>query len=109
MMFYSAITNLWTSRVAHPYFSYTMHFMNENWELQSFCLETVPLFNDHTGDIVASINDIMTNWNLTTEQLVSTTTDNGSNYVAGFHNHGLVRLSCFGHCLLILPSAHCQK
>ena len=67
MTFYSATTDLWTSRATHPYLSYTIHFVNENWELQSFCLETVPLFDDHTGDnIMASINDIMTNWNLTT-------------------------------------------
>ena len=57
LTFYSATTNLWTNKGAH--LSYTIHFVNENWELQSFCLETV---NDHTGDnIVASINDIMTN------------------------------------------------
>ena len=43
MTFYSATTDLWTSRAAHPYLSYTIHFVNENWELQSFCLETVPL------------------------------------------------------------------
>ena len=95
MVFYSTTTDLWTSRATHPYLSYTIHLVNENWDLQSFCLET-----NHTGDnVVASIKDIMTNWNLTAEQLVSTTTDNGSNFVAGFHNHRWVQLSCFGHCL----------
>ena len=43
MTFYSATTDLWTSKATHPYLSYTIHFVNENWELQSFCLETVPL------------------------------------------------------------------
>ena len=56
MTFCTATTNLWTSRATHPYLSYTIHFVNENWELQSFCLETVLLLDDHTGDnIVASI------------------------------------------------------
>ena len=60
----------------------------------------MPLFEDHTGEnIVESINDILGNWKLSTEKLVLTTTDNGSNFVAGFHSHGLLRLSCFGHCL----------
>ena len=64
MTFYSATTDLWTCRATRPYLSYTIHFMNENWELQSFCLETVPLFDGHTGDnIMVSIDDIMTNWN----------------------------------------------
>lgn len=98
--FFCATTDLWTSRATHPYLSYTVHFIDSSWELQSICLETVPLFEDHTGEnIIESINDILTNWNLSTEKLVLTTTDNGSNFVAWFHSHGWLRLSCFGHCL----------
>ena len=63
----------------------TVHFVNHNWELKSFCLETVLLFDDHTGvNIHESIADIMTNWQLSTDKLVVTTTDNGSNVVAAF-------------------------
>ena len=47
--YFSATTDLWTSRATHPYLSYTVHFVDHNWELKSFCLETVPLFDDHTG------------------------------------------------------------
>ena len=47
--YYSATTDLWTSRATHPYLSYTIHFVDHNWDLKSFCLETVPLFDDHTG------------------------------------------------------------
>lgn len=59
---YSATTDLWTSRAIQPYLSYTVHFINHNWDLKSFCLETIPLFDDHTGaNISESIADIMTN------------------------------------------------
>ena len=98
--FFSATTDLWTSRATHPYLSYTVHFIDSAWGLQSICLETVPLFEDHTGEnIIESINDILSNWNLSTDKLVLTATDNGSNFVAGFHSRGWLRLSCFGHCL----------
>ena len=100
MDYFSATTDLWTSRATHPYLCYTVHFLDSNWELQSISLETVPLFTDHTGEnIVESIQDILANWNLPPEKLVVTTTDNGSNFVAGFQTHGWLRLSCFGHCL----------
>ena len=98
--YFSATTDLWTSRATHPYLSYTVHFVDHNWDLKSFCLETVPLFDDHTGaNISESIADIMANWQLSTDKLVVTTTDNGSNFVAAFHSTGSARLSCFGHCL----------
>ena len=102
MTYYSATTDLWTSRSCDPYLCYTVHFVDSAWEVQSFCLETIPLFEDHTGkNIVDTISDIMANWELKSEQLVSTTTDNGSNFVAGFRQHQelWIRLSCFGHCL----------
>jgi len=42
--YYSATTDLWTSRATHPYLSYTVHFIDGNWELKSICLESIPLF-----------------------------------------------------------------
>ena len=98
--YYSATTDLWTSRATHPYLSYTVHFINQNWEMISFCLETVPLFEDHTAvNISKSITDITINWQLNPENLVATATDNSSNFVAAFNSKGWIRLSCFGHCL----------
>ena len=98
--YYSATTDLWTSRATHPYLSYTVHFITRNWEMNSFCLESIPLFEDHTGaNISESITDIMANWQLPPDKLVTTTTDNGSNFVAAFNSKGWMRLSCFGHCL----------
>ena len=98
--YFSATTDLWTSRATDPYLSYTVHFVDHNWNLKSFCLETVPLFDDYTGaNISESIADIVTNWQLSTDKLVVTTTDNRSNFVAAFNSTGSARLSCFGHCL----------
>ena len=41
----------------------------------------------------------MTNWNLSPDQLILATTDNGASFVAGFCDRGWMRLSCFGHNL----------
>ncbi len=97
---FAATSDLWTSAAKHPYLSYTIHFINDAWSLQSFCLDTVPLFEDHTGqNISEAFQDILANWGLAPDNLVATTTDNGSNFVAGLRLLDWTRLSCFGHNL----------
>ena len=88
-------------KYSQSYLSLTIHFIDQQWNLNSFCLDTVPIFSDHTGqNIVDSISDILSNWGLSTSGLVATTTDNGSNFVAAFRNVlEWPRISCFGHNL----------
>ena len=87
--FFAVTTNLRTSRSTHPYLSCTVHFIDRSWELHSLCIETIPLFEDHTGEnITESLLNIMTNWNLSPDQLIVTTTDNGASIVVGFRAHG---------------------
>lgn len=67
--YFAVIMDLWTTRATHPHLSCTVHFIDRSWELQSLCIETVPLFEDHTGEkITESLLDIMTNGNLTSNQ-----------------------------------------
>ncbi|XP_076137121.1 E3 SUMO-protein ligase ZBED1-like [Alosa pseudoharengus] len=51
--FYSATTDLWSSRTMQPYMSLTVHFINNDWTLRSVCLQTAYFPEDHTGEIVA--------------------------------------------------------
>ena len=97
---FSATTDLWTSAATEPYMTLTVHFIDKMWNLQSFCLDTVPIFVDHTGQNIAdAVMDIFDNWQLSTDKLVAATTDNGSNIVAAFNTLNLLRISCFGHNL----------
>ena len=98
--YFAATTDLWTSCSSHPYLSYTVHFIDDDWQLQSFCLDTVPLFEDHTGQNIAeAILDICENWGLSRDNLVATTTDNGTNFITGMAQLECTRISCFGHNL----------
>ena len=66
-------------------------------EFGSFCLETVPLYEDHTGQNIGdAVLDILENCGLDKDKLVAVTTDNGSNVVA-FRNIAVLRVSCFSH------------
>lgn len=92
--------SLLTCSARHPYLSFTVHFIDENWELRSYCLDTVTLFEDHTGQNLAEAAvDILENWELQRENLVCTITDNGSNFIAAFQTLEWPRISCFGHNL----------
>ena len=98
--YYSATTDLWTSGSCDPYITFSLHLIDADWNLVSFCLDTAPLYEDHTGQNIAdAILDVLENWALDKDQLVAVTTDNGSNIVVALRNIAVVRVSCFGHNL----------
>ena len=98
--FFAGTTDMWTSGTCDPYITFTIHFIDSNWELRSFCLDTIPLYEDHTGQNIAdATTDILDNWKLTKENLVAMTTDSGANIVAAFRIVEILRISCFGHNL----------
>lgn len=98
--FFAATTDFLTSGTCHPYLTVTVHFIDLEWDLKSFSLDTSALCEDHTGENVAcAITDVLDNWNLSFKNLIATTTDNGLNIVAAFQMLDSLRISCFGHDL----------
>jgi len=97
---FAVTTDLWTSNSNSPFMSFTVHFIDPKWHLQSLCLDTVAIFQDHTGkNIAEAFQDVLANWGLDISHVVATTTDNGSNFVAAFSVLQCEWLSCFGHNL----------
>ena len=98
--YFSATTDLWTSAANIPFMSFTIHFIDSAWNLKSYCLGTIHLGDEHSGEnIAAAITELLNDWELNADHLVATTTDNGTNMVAAFNKLGWPRLSCFGHIL----------
>ena len=98
--FFAGTTDMWTSGTCGPYITFTIHFIDSNWELRSFCLDTIPLYDDHMGQNIAdATTDILDKWKLTKENLIAMTTDSGANIVAAFRIVEILRISCFGHNL----------
>ena len=98
---FAATSDLWSSNgTLVPYISYTVHFLNDDWELQHRCLQTKFLPADHTGEVIAdSMEETLSMWNLKAESLVCITTDSGSNVINATKRLDWPRLSCFGHNL----------
>jgi len=81
--------------------SYTVHFIDPEWCLQSWCLQTFFVPQDHDANNLADVmTETLANWGLDPANQVCLTTDNGSNIVCATSNHlGWNHLSCFGHNL----------
>ncbi|XP_057183056.1 E3 SUMO-protein ligase ZBED1-like [Triplophysa rosa] len=98
--FFSTTTDLWSSRTTEPYISLTVHFVDEEFELKSRCLQTSYFPDDHTGEnIAAGLREALAAWDLCENAQVAVTTDNGSNIVKAVALNHWIRFQCFGHRL----------
>lgn len=87
--FYSATTDLWSSRVMQPYLSLTLHFINDDWTLRSVCLQTAYFHDEHKGEIIAQVlKDALSSWNLPEDRLTCMTTDSGTNMLKALRDNG---------------------
>lgn len=87
--FYSATTDLWSSRVMQPYLSLTLHFINDDWTLRSVCLQTAYFHDEHQGEIIAQgLKDALSSWNLPEDRPTCMTTDSGTNMLKALRDNG---------------------
>ncbi|XP_065105792.2 E3 SUMO-protein ligase ZBED1-like [Paramisgurnus dabryanus] len=97
---YACTTDLWSSRTTKPYISLTVHFLDQDFELKTRCLETAYFPGQHNAENIASgLSDALASWQLREDQLVCITTDNGANVVKATELNHWVRLQCFGRRL----------
>lgn len=98
--FFASTTDMWSSIGLTPYMSFTIHYINKDWDLESLALAASFLPKDHTVDVLMdALEEVMSEWHLNTNNLVCLITDNGSNIVAATKQLEWNRLSCFGHNL----------
>lgn len=87
--FYSATTDLRSSRVMQPYLSLTLHFINDDWTLRSVCLQTAYFHDEHQGEIIAQgLKDALSSWNLPEDRPTCMTTDSGTNMLKALRDNG---------------------
>lgn len=98
--YFATTSDLWSSRTSEPYMSLTIHYIDEEWCLQSRCLQTAYFPEDHTAEILsAGLEDALASWGLSEDRQVCITTDNGANIVKAVSLKNWTRLQCFGHRL----------
>ncbi|XP_038590224.1 E3 SUMO-protein ligase ZBED1-like [Micropterus salmoides] len=98
--YYAATTDLCSSRTTEPYISLTVHFINEDFQLKSRCLQTAFFPEDHTSENIATgMREAVAAWGLDERRQVCITTDNAANMVKAAALNKWTRLQCFGHRL----------
>lgn len=90
----------WSSITTAPFLVITVHYVDDKFNLNSRCLQCVYVPEDHTGINIASrVEEVIEDFGLKKESIVSITTDSGSNMVVALRELHIIRLSCFGHVL----------
>ena len=119
---FSFTTDMWSSRATHSYVSFTLHYINEDYQLKHYLLETKEFTESHAGDNIAEeICCIISEWELETVDLIAATTDNASNIKAALQSLQCLHMPCFSHVLnlavekaMAIPGvsqalAHCRQ
>lgn len=100
MSYFATTSDLWSSRTSEPYLSLTAHYIDQDWNLKSKCLQTAYFPVDHTGEAIAlGLSDALESWGLSEDKQVCITTDSGTNIVKATSLNNWTRLQCFGHRL----------
>ena len=80
--------------------SLTIHFVDQEWNLKTRCLETAYFPKDHTGEIIAEgLKEALLSWSLIEDKMVCITTDSGANVVKVTSLNDWTRQQCFCHRL----------
>ncbi|XP_077467105.1 E3 SUMO-protein ligase ZBED1 [Stigmatopora argus] len=95
---FAITTDLWSSRAKEPYLSITIHFIDGDFEMKSWCLQTSFFLQDNTGEAVAQgLREAIASWNLQEEKLVCLTTGSHYNVAKAAILNEWPRQECFGY------------
>ena len=76
-------TDGWTSLATESYVTVTAHFMTNQCEMKDVVLKTAEAPLSHTAENVAGyIRDILDEYSVSRESILSITTDNALNYIS---------------------------
>jgi len=72
--YYSGTADLWHSCTSEPYLSFTIHYVDTNWDLQSHCLQAHYMPEDHTDvQLQDALSVTLEQWNLDQQELTAIT------------------------------------
>ena len=98
---YCTITSdLWTASYQNrSYISLTAHFVDSEFSLKSFCLDTIEVVQDHSAQSICDVLSTMfQSWNIS-HNVFCATTDNAANIVNAASLLGIEHFPCFAHTL----------
>ena len=109
MEYFSATTDCWSSQGMKPYLSYTVHYIDDQWALQSCCLQTLYLPDRTAINLAEDLEETLRSWSLDVTSQACITTDSAKQATEDLSWR---HISCFGHNLNLavnkaLKDSHC--
>ena len=90
---YAITTDTWTSRAKQAFSAITVHYVTNEFKLQSHLLETREFPESHTGvNIAQEIEEVL-------QGIIAESTDNGANIISAIEVLECLHLLCFSHTL----------
>ena len=99
--FVALTSDSWTSRATQRYNTITAHFIDNDWNLSNFGLETTVMTESHTAENISNfLTGAILRWDLKrNDQIPSLTTDNAANVVNAAKLTELTHVRCFAHTI----------
>ena len=96
----SLTTDVWTSRATQGYITVTCHYIDLDWKIRNYVLQTRILEEKHNGENIGNVLvDCMTEWNIR-DKVTAVVTDNAANMAVAARTAGInTHIACFAHTL----------
>lgn len=87
--YFCTTADIWSGN-HRSFFGYTCHWFTEDCQRKSVALACKRLFGKHSADLIYdTINNLNSEFGINSSNIVMTVTDNGSNFVKAFKDHGV--------------------
>ncbi|XP_076849046.1 E3 SUMO-protein ligase ZBED1-like isoform X2 [Brachyhypopomus gauderio] len=107
-------TDAWTSIATEAYLGVTCHFVNQDWELTSYSLTTMPLEERHTAENIAGwVEKTAEKFGFSLSDVLAIVHDNAANVVAALRileeKYGVASHRCAGHTFQLVINHALKK
>lgn len=100
VQFLALTFDCWTSNAQHPYMRITVHYIDNDWILHTYCLTCTSLDVDHTSFNLRDIIELaLVDWGIQISNISGATTNNGTNVIKAVELLGINGISDFDHTL----------
>jgi hypothetical protein len=109
--YFSATTDIWSSKSMESFMPLTLHALTEDFEVINLTLAVDPLRGRHTSDFICrTMQDSFNDWGVQKDDLVLMLRDNASNAVKACNDWNVKYFGCIGHTFhLILGPLFVKK
>lgn len=108
---FSNTSDIWTSKSGNDFISVTVHFIDDDWQLQHLLLEVLPFSGEsHTAvNIEENLRVCFRKWRIEIGNISAMVTDSAANMKSAVTRLDITSVSCMVHSLQLVVNSGCLK